>query len=43
MFSFGHPEFGALGHGTDGKYIISTAKEGFREVLPLLMQFCVLI
>ncbi|KAJ1490362.1 regulator of chromosome condensation 1/beta-lactamase-inhibitor protein II [Baffinella frigidus] len=31
VFSFGHPEFGALGHGTDGKYIISTAKEGFRE------------
>ena len=31
-FSFGHPEYGCLGHGTDGKYIISTAKEGFREV-----------
>ena len=32
VFTFGHPEFGVLGHGTDGKYIISTAKEGFREV-----------
>ena len=30
--SFGHPEFGVLGHGTDGKFIISTGKEGFREV-----------
>ncbi len=30
--SFGHPEFGVLGHGTDGKFIISTGKEGYREV-----------
>eukprot|EP00802_Teleaulax_amphioxeia_P010646 Tamp_10674.p1 GENE.Tamp_10674~~Tamp_10674.p1 ORF type:complete len:469 (-),score=104.08 Tamp_10674:604-1863(-) len=32
VFSFGHPEVGALGHGTDGKFIISTGREGFREV-----------
>jgi len=32
VLSFGHPEHGALGHGTDGKYIISTGKEGFREM-----------
>lgn len=32
VYSCGHPEYGALGHGTDGKYIISTGREGFREV-----------
>mmetsp|Transcript_2901 Transcript_2901/g.6754 ORF Transcript_2901/g.6754 Transcript_2901/m.6754 type:complete len:459 (-) Transcript_2901:95-1471(-) len=32
VLSFGHPEYGALGHGTDGKYIISTGREGFREM-----------
>ena len=31
VYSCGHPEYGALGHGTDGKYIISTGREGFRE------------
>mmetsp|Transcript_40878 Transcript_40878/g.102283 ORF Transcript_40878/g.102283 Transcript_40878/m.102283 type:complete len:457 (+) Transcript_40878:107-1477(+) len=32
VFSCGHPEYGVLGHGTDGKYIISTGREGFREL-----------
>jgi hypothetical protein len=32
MYSCGHPEFGVLGHGSDGKFIISTGREGFREV-----------
>jgi len=32
VYSFGHPETGTLGHGTDGKFIISTGREGFREV-----------
>ena len=32
VYSCGHPEYGALGHGTDGKYIISTGREGFREM-----------
>lgn len=31
VFSFGHPDQGALGHGTNGKFIISTGREGFRE------------
>mmetsp|Transcript_16101 Transcript_16101/g.39186 ORF Transcript_16101/g.39186 Transcript_16101/m.39186 type:complete len:454 (-) Transcript_16101:362-1723(-) len=31
VYSCGHPEYGALGHGTDGRYIISTGREGFRE------------
>ena len=35
VYSFGHPDQGALGHGSDGKYIISTGREGFREVLPV--------
>ncbi|EKX32539.1 hypothetical protein GUITHDRAFT_121290 [Guillardia theta CCMP2712] len=32
VFSFGHPEYGALGHGTDGRFIIATGRQGFREV-----------
>eukprot|EP00287_Rhodomonas_sp_CCMP768_P015135 CAMPEP_0196754130 /NCGR_PEP_ID=MMETSP1091-20130531/92914_1 /TAXON_ID=302021 /ORGANISM="Rhodomonas sp., Strain CCMP768" /LENGTH=459 /DNA_ID=CAMNT_0042102341 /DNA_START=124 /DNA_END=1503 /DNA_ORIENTATION=- len=32
VLSCGHPEFGTLGHGSDGKYIISTGREGFREM-----------
>ena len=32
VFSFGHPEVGALGHGTDGKFIISTGYVHVRSV-----------
>ena len=31
VYTFGHPEFGTLGHGTDGKYIVAAGREGFRE------------
>ncbi|XP_001639937.2 protein RCC2 homolog isoform X2 [Nematostella vectensis] len=35
IFSFGSPEYGQLGHNTDGQYIVSSNKMGFQcEVLP---------